>query len=226
MKKLIICLLILLSLFPLSGIKQVFGDSENQFKVITECNLYKEAKITYEEENGILLELSFGDVVNITGEPVKEEISGFYFYSASITRNEIEYQGYVITNFVTNIENIGLERNLDPNAKTLNKANIYTEKDENSKFILNGDEVVLEKYQGIKILDGYEKSKNFHQVMFEIEGNIYTGYIKTSDLLVEGYNATIIVVVFIFVLVGGIAISIFFTTRKKRKKQKVKEKNI
>jgi hypothetical protein len=219
-KLLIICLFILLSIIPFSGIKQVVADSENQFQVITKCNLYKEAKINYEEENGIVVQLFFGDVINVAGEPVKEENEDFYFYQASITKNGTEYNGYVIINFVTSVDNVGLERTLDPNAKTLNKANIYTAKDENEKFVLGDKEVVLDQYQGIKVLDGYDRSKNFHQIMFEVDGNIYTGYIKTSDLLVEGYNATTLVVVFIFILVAGIALSIFFTTRKKRKKQK------
>lgn len=223
-KLLIIVLFVLFSLFPLSGIEVVFGESEKQAKVTTECNLYKEAKLNYTEEEGIVLKLSFGEILNIVGEPIKDENSSFYFYFASITKNESEYVGYVITNFITNTTNSGLEKRLDPNAKTLNQSNIYNSKDENNKLVLDGKEVVLEQYQGIKILDGYDKSKNYHQIMFEIEGNIYTGYIKTSDLLVEGYNATIILVVFIFVLVTGIAISVFFTTRKKRKKILKKER--
>lgn len=201
-----------------------FGESEKQAKVTTECNLYKEAKLNYTEEEGIVLKLSFGEILSIVGEPIKDENSSFYFYFASITKNESEYQGYVITNFITSTTNSGLGKRLDPNAKTLNQSNIYNSKDENNKLILNGKEVVLEQYQGIKILDGYDKSKNYHQIMFEIEGNIYTGYIKTSDLLMEGYNATIILVIFIFVLVTGIAISVFFTTRKKRKKILKKER--
>ncbi|MDD4110394.1 MAG: hypothetical protein PHS54_02445, partial [Clostridia bacterium] len=82
------------------------------------------------------------------------------------------------------------------------------------------DEVNLERFEEIKIIDGYDRAKTFHEIMFEKEGIIYTGYIKTSDLLVEGYNPMFILAMFIFIIVFSIAISILFTTRKKRKKSK------
>lgn len=213
---LILCLILILGgIFSCQG--NIYADTQRQVKVINNCILYTNPKINYaEDETKIVLNLSFGEILTINGE--EEGESGFAFYHVSITKNDIEYSGYVISNFVTNIENSALKKTLDPNAKTLNQAQIYFSKDENNKLILNGREVVLERYEEIKIIDGYDKSKAFHKIMFEKNGEIYTGYIKTTDLLVEGFNATLISVIFIFVLVGATALSIYAATIKKRKK--------
>lgn len=217
-KTFLIIVILIFSFFPLYNLSGISADEERNVKVVTECNLYEEAKLNYSDDNGILLKLEFGETLKVRGEIIEGEDNDFYFYPVEITKNEQTYEGYVISNFVADETNIALERTLDPNAKTLNQAQIYSAPSENNKFVLAGKEVVLEKYEGIKILDGYDKSKEFHQIMFEIDGTVYTGYIKTSDLLIEGFNATIILVVFIFVLVALIAFSIWKTTQKKRRK--------
>lgn len=216
-KTLLIVLIMLFALFPFYNFNGVFAEEGKKVKVITECNLYKETKLNYAEDNGVLLKLEFGDILEITGESIKGEDNDFYFYPVLIIKSDVEQEGYVIVNFVT--DETSLEKKLDPNAKTLNLSQIYSTPKEEDKFRLEGKDVVLEKYVEIKIVDGYDKSKKFHQIMFEIDGTIYVGYIKTSDLLIEGFNATIILVVFIFVLVALIAFSIWKTTRKKRKRQ-------
>lgn len=216
---LILCLVVIASFAISFNQTQIYADTLNQVQVISDCNIYLSNKLDYAEEEGIILELSFGEILEITGSAVVGEDCDFTFYPVEITKDGNLYEGYVITNFVMSIENVALERTLDPNAKTINEAQIYFAENENSKLVINGEETILSQYEEVKIVDGYDKTKEFHKIMFEEDGVIYTGYIKTSDLLVEGFNATVISVVFIFVLVGSIVLSIYLTTRKKRKKQ-------
>lgn len=220
MKRILLTFIIILFIFsPIYNLDGVFSEENKQVKVITECNLYKEAKVNYTEDDGILLTLQLGEILEIKEEPIKGKDSEFYFYNILIRKDNHNYEGYVITNFVTST--MALKRNIDPNAKTLNQSQIYTLPKDDNKLSLAGENIVLERYKEIKIIDGYDKSKEFHQIMFEIDGEIYIGYIKTSDLLIEGFNASIVLVVFIFILVALIALSIWKTTRKKRKRQNV-----
>jgi hypothetical protein len=179
-----------------------------QVKIITGCNLYE----TADENSSVLEVLNFGDLLYVSGDKIEGENFSFY----PITKGETN--GFVISSFVMDTANTALKRTLDSNAKTLDQSQIYSTASEEDKILINGEEVVLEKFEEIKIIDGYNKSKEFHQILFEIDGEIYTGYIKTSKLLVEGVNSTLIIVIFALVIAGSIAFSIFWTTRKKRKR--------
>lgn len=207
----------------------VYAEQETVQVIVNSCNLYIDAKIDYSSEepetDGVILELSFGDILEKKSQELDaEDSSQFKFYWVSVTKNSIVYEGYIIANFVMSTDNVSLARTLDPNAKAIRETYVYSADNESNKLILNGEEVSLDQYQDIKIIDGYDAAKPFHKIMFEEEGVIYIGYIKTSDLLIEGFDGTLILVVFIVILVLSIASSIFFTTRKKRKKLRLKNK--
>lgn len=228
---LLFCLVIVTGLLVFFAQPTTAYAVNEKVQVITEtCKLYKSPKLDYSAEDpeadGVLLTLSFGDILSKNGsdEIAAEDLSGFYFYSVSIDKDGTNYEGYIIINFVMNASDLPLERKLDPNARTLRRANVYSNKSEENKLVLSGEEVVLEQYQDVKILDGYSAAKDFHEIMFELDGTIYRGYIKTSDLVVEGFDGTIILVVFILILVLSIAFSIYMTTRKKRKKLRSRNK--
>lgn len=221
MKKLFTILILLIFIFPLFNVGKVYAVEVNNFKVITECYLYEGSKLNYEEgETGIVATLSFGEIIRVYGEKIQGDDCSFQFYDAILERNGEFISGFVISDFVIDESITSLIKMLDPNAKTLNIASIFNSLDEEDKMLIGGDEIILERFEEIKIIDGYDRAKTFHEIMFEQEGIIYTGYIKTSDLLVKGYNPTFILAMFIFIIVFSIAISILFTTRKKRKKAK------
>lgn len=153
------------------------------------------------------------------GEKIIEGDKVFYFVKYG---NKERY--VLVENVVKADSNNSLTKKLDPNAKILNsKTKVYKSNSTKDILKIGGENVELSQYQEIKIVDGYDKNKAFHKIMFEQNGEILTGYVKTSDILVEGFNGTIILIVFIFVLVGSIVLSIVLATRKKRKKLKTKE---
>jgi hypothetical protein len=198
----------------------VFAEEETVKIAVDKCNLYLEPRIQYEpNENGIVLQLTLGEVLNLQGDKVAGiDECELYFYHAWIVKNEVRYDGYIISEFVMSTDNSSLKRTLDPNARALRNTKVYTSTNEADVMFLLGEEVNLLQYEDIKIIDGYNAGKAFHKIMFERNEIVYTGYIKTQDLLVEGFDGTIILVVFIFILVGSITLSIFLNTRKKRKK--------
>lgn len=218
MKRLLTILILLVLIIPTFQIKSIKAD-DNLFKVITECNLYESPKLNYEEETGIKTILNFGELLQINGQEEGEDCN-FLFYSVSIEKDGEILNGYVISYFVVDSNITSLTRILDPNAKILHITNVFNSPDVSDKMVLGEEEVVLQKLQDIKIIDGYDKSKVFHEIMFEQDGIIYTGYIKTSDLFVEGFNPTFILAVFIFIIAGSITFSILVSTMKKRRRQR------
>lgn len=217
----IVVIVLLIFIFPIFQIKSVKAE-DNTFKVITECSLYESPKLNYDEGTGIITTLNFGEILQVNGQEEGEDCD-FLFYSVSLEKNGENLNGYVISYFVVESNITSLARILDPNAKILKTTNVFNSPDVANKMILGENEVVLQQLQDIKIIDGYDKSKVFHKIMFEQDGAIYTGYIKTSDLFVEGVNPSFILAIFIFLIAVSIAFSILYSTIKKRKKLKKNE---
>ena len=194
--------------------QSVFAQDNCNLTVITNsCNIYEEPS----KESKILKQVYFGDTLIMLDEN--------FYVSGVLKFYKITYDGisgYVIANAVV-YDIHTLKKELDPNAKILKEdVNVYSANNdiEENKIKINGVEVLLKQYQEVKIIDGYDKKKEFTKIMFEYDGQILTGYIETNKLLVEGFNKNIILAIFIFILTASIIVSIILTTRKKRKKIK------
>lgn len=198
----------------------IFAEDFEDFKVkiITECKLYKSPNINLEDNLLLDESLLFGEELIVVGEEILGEDSIFVFYPIIYLKEDIEYQGYVIKNFVIKETNVYLNRKLDSNARIIKKTLVFVNKNEEEKLLIKGTEVFLQKDQEIRVIDNSDKI--YKKVMFSLDGNIYTGFIKGEDVVIEGFNSTIIIIIFVFFLAISIAVSIFFTTRKKRKKNK------
>lgn len=172
------------------------------------------------ETANVILTATFGDEFEVVGTAVTGELM---FFQVKIPNSETN--GWILKNAVSDANSSSLEKTLDPNAKILNEnVKVFsTEKLENgSEIIISGQPILLKQFQEVKVVGEYNKNNDSTKIMFEFDNQILTGYVKTSDLVVEGFNGTIILIVFIFILVASIVISIITTTRKKRKKNKNK----
>lgn len=222
--------LLILAIVPGLKISNVSAETtdEKKVKVVSDfCYLYyelsnlnscdeKNPRVEYGTELTLIKNETLGKEA---GEKIIEGDKVFYFVKYG---NQERY--VLVENVVKADSNNSLTKKLDPNAKILNsKTKVYKSNSTKDILKIGGENVELSQYQEIKIVDGYDKNKTFHKIMFEQNGEILTGYVKTSDILVEGFNGTIILIVFIFVLVGSIVLSIVLATRKKRKKLKTKE---
>lgn len=221
--------MLILAIVPGLKISNVSAETtdEKKVKVVSDfCYLYyklsnlnscsENIRVEYGTELTLIKNESLGKEA---GEKIIEGDKVFYFVKYG---NRERY--VLVENVVKADSNNSLTKKLDPNAKILNsKTKVYKSNSTKDILKIGGENVELSQYQEIKIVDGYDKNKAFHKIMFEQNGEILTGYVKTSDILVEGFNGTIILIVFIFVLVGSIVLSIVLATRKKRKKLKTKE---
>lgn len=222
--------LLILAIVPGLKISNVSAETtdEKKVKVVSDfCYLYlelsnlnscdeKNPRVEYGTELTLIKDENLGKEA---GEKIIEGDKVFYFVKYGTQKRYV-----LVENVVKADSNNSLTKKLDPNAKILNsKTKVYKSNSTKDILKIGGENVELSQYQEIKIVDGYDKNKAFHKIMFEQNGEILTGYVKTSDILVEGFNGTIILIVFIFVLVGSIVLSIVLATRKKRKKLKTKE---
>lgn len=188
-----------------------------QVKVVTDCLLYKDVEIKAESPLVFEKILSFGEVLTVTGKEVAGEDSEFVFYPVLYIDNEQEFNGFVIKNFVMREDASFLRNRLDPNAEVKKTAQIYFDKNDEAILQIKNENVVLEKSQKVKVIDNSDR--HYKKIMFELDSEIYVGYIKSENVIIEGFNSAIVSAVFIFILAGSIALSIFLTTRKKRKNQ-------
>lgn len=194
---------------------KIYAEEENKVKVISQgCYIYIEPNYNSEK----IEQLIYGDILVLKSKEIIKQGNFGYFNVA--TDEGIE--GFVLQNCVIDNSLKSLEKKLDPNAKILNN-NVFVyiteEVKEENKIKINGEVVQLKQYEEIKIINEYNKSKELQEILFERNGVIYNGYVKTSDLLVEGFNPVIILIIFIFLLIISIILSIVLTTRKKRKKK-------
>lgn len=220
MKKYFAALFFLFAVLCVPSLGAVSAEA-NQVKVISNsCSIFKEISTKSEK----LITISFGEILDlITSEKI---IDGELSYYHVRKNGKTPIEGYVLTNCVVTSEFSHIEKKLDPNSKILNpntKVYISAQEGEDNRVSVDGSLVELEQYEEVKIIDGYNKKKEFTKIMFEQNGVIYTGFVKTSNLVVDGFNATIILIVFVFLLVASIVLSIVLTTRKKRKKNKQKD---
>lgn len=218
MKKFLSVLFLLCLLLVPVGTKTVYAQSQTICVCANECSIFAEAA----SDSEVLFKATFGTEFELNSQEffISGELS---FYQIKLKEGGV---GYVLSNAASRAAS-SLKHGLDPNAKILNENtpvySVAVEAEENLLSI-NGEKIKLNQYQEVKIVDGYDKNKEFNQIMFEINGTIYTGFVKSSDLIVEGFNGTIILIIFIFILVASIILSIILTTRKKRKKAKNKAK--
>lgn len=220
----------MLSLVCFAPKTTVYAEENQTVEVVSNsCIVYQiETGKTFETINSLeelieLEKLNFGETVLKVDETIYE-----YKNQNSETINFLKVKtkngttGYVLANCVAFKEE-SLDIKLDTNAKiAAEKTFVYTTNESESKLTFNEEEVVLNRGQEIKIVDGYDNGKEFCEILFEYNNEIKTGFVRTSDVAVEGFNATIILIVFIFVLAASIIWAIYSATKKKRKKQKNK----
>lgn len=187
-----------------------------EIKIIYDCNLYKNVDLSTTDNLVLEEKLTFGEkLIVIDNEVEKDE---FVFYPVRYIKNNTEYEGYVIKNFTMIASNKSLGKKLDSNAKIIKETQVYLEED--MPFLIQGEEIFLKENQEVRVIDN--TNKKFKKIMFEINSEIYNGLVKSEDISIKGFNATIITIVFVFILATSIAVSIVLTTRKKRKKERKK----
>ena len=82
----------------------------------------------------------------------------------------------------------------------------------------NGNNIILQKDAGIKLLNGYDKKLEYTQIAFEYENEILTGYVKTENIKINGFNYFLLIAIFLIVIIFSTIIPIVVKNWKRKKK--------
>lgn len=221
-----VCLILLccLSIFP------IFGDiafaSANKIpakvKVVLPTYIYIENRVTSEicKKDGQNLQLDVNTVLIV--DKTYEDST---FYKVCL-ENVIEGKtgddyGFVLIAHVIDADKKSPEKKLDSNAKIKNDNSIvYLKNDTTNEY--DATSITLNKGTKVRILDGYDKKKEFTYISFyDSDNNIVSYYIKTKDLDVKGVNYSLIVGISSLTACVSV-ILILLGVKGKKKKNKVK----
>ncbi len=221
-----ICLILLLclSLFPIFGDIAFAGTNKipTKVSVVLPTYVYTENDIKSEiyKQNGQDLQLSVNTVliVNTTFEDST-------FYSVCL-ENVVEGKtsgdyGFVLIAHVIDADKKSPEKKLDSNAKIKNDNTIaYLKNGTTDEYSETG--ITLNKGTKVRILDGYDKKKEFTYISFyDNDNNIVSYYVKTKDLDVKGVNYSLIVgISSLTACVSVILILLGINGKKKKNKAK------
>lgn len=213
---LLIVLLLITAVYPSAKLAHA-SDIPTQVRVVAnQTYVYKQASVTSEI---VATKCVYGTVLNVKRwDSLAERFYEVYLNTLGDEFNE-EDTGYVLKAHVIDNAISSPKKLLDYNAVVKSENAVIYQKEQNA---FKETSINLIKDTKVRILDGYDKNKQFTYISFLNEdSDIVSYYIKTSDLYVKGINYSIITAVSIMITCL-IIISIFVGFSKKKK---IKQKN-
>lgn len=202
-------------LLPMIGQKTVYASEEPQkIKVVANQTIvYKEPSIT----SDILIEKCvYGTIFDVVSD---DAIDYKLFYKISVV-GLIEDQtitvGYVLKSHTLDNTISSPTKALDDNA-TIKTDNAVVYELVDQQYIAT--QKTLAKDTKIRVLDGYDSSKEYTHISFAENDTIVLYYVKTADVQVYGVNYSLIVAI-MTLITCACALSIVFGIKAKKKKKK------
>ena len=211
----IVFALVFCALFPLSKNTNIYAEEPTTVRVVAnQTDIYSAPNITSE----ILVSgIKQGIVLTVVSDAV---VDYKLFYKVSLDGYETsQTEGYVLKSHTLDTSITSPEKSLDDNAKIKNDNTIV--------YDLVGEEyvatdIILSKNEKIRILDGYDTSKEFTYISFIKDENIVSYYVKTENIEVVGINYTIIVAVMTLITCASVLSIVLGIKAKKKRKKKQK----
>lgn len=203
--------LILLSMLILSVTPLItFADNlPTQIRVIfNQTRIYSTNKLsgleTLEDVQSITIRMAYLHEVFI----VVDEIDDLYEIQLE------EQNGYILKISVIDNSLSSPEAILQTNAKTTTEVFAY---EKIGETYFKHEEITLQKDTRIRILDGYDKGKQYTLVSFEKENITYTYYVKTALIDPDGIDRTIILAITLILacVSGGLVLFKIFKPKRK-----------
>lgn len=212
MKK-IIYILLIICLCTFSN-KIVFAEGQDYVKVLySTVVVFSEPNIATASE---VTEVIYGTKFLLKDKNQIDGDDGLKYYLVELSNVENYTEGYILCSQVISIEYASPKRELSTNATLVNDANVYTHV--NSQYKDTG--VVLNAGEKIKLLDGYIKELEYTRIQYkDLDGDIFTAYVKTENIKVSGISRTTIGAIIIIVSTISLTL-VLFGIKGKRKKVK------
>lgn len=208
--------ILLLALFsfclPFMLGSSISAEIPNYVRVVyPQISVYSQTDINAEDTQIIAI-YKYNQILKTIGEEAVFGADGYEYYQVEISVSGYT-SGYVFKSQVVDQNSVSPAKKLKTNAQIATKCNIY---------LLNGNNYeqtsdVLEKGTAVKIISGYDKSKEFTQIQYENQnGDVVTAYVKTVNLKTSGVSRTLIGTIIIVVTTVSLVLLIFGIKGKKR----------
>lgn len=233
MKKFLIkaCLIFILcvSIIPCL-IQGVYCARPNKVKVVLSTYIYSEVYIDDELQKPTLT----NPIIQVDGKDFKLKVndelnvdtdfSDDMFYRVNLLNlvpgKTASDFGFVLISQTIDANNSSPVKKLDFNAKIKNDNSVIYTKNNAGEFVKT--EGTLNKNTEVRILDGYNKKKEFTYISYyDNNNNIISNYIKTTDLSVSGVNYSLIIGILSLISCISAILIVFGIKGKKRKKSKI-----
>lgn len=132
---------------------------------------------------------------------------------------KIEYNstiGYILTAYAMDFSISSPIINLDTNASLIRDSYVYEYNNEQHKYEIVED-IKLKANTRIKILSGYNLNKEYCKVSFQVDEEILTFYILTTNILTDGINSRTIIAITLIVVCITIFLILYSFFRGKKK---------
>ena len=188
------------------------------YRVCTDvCSIFIEPNSSLDETN-ILETKVYGDIIDIDPTEILDLTAGsnLKYYAVLEGTNIV---GYVLSTTVVKAGNSELKVNFQSNARLNSISDVY-ELFGNSYNLMEykNSTLKLEKNTEIKILNGYDKHTEYTQISFEYDNQILTGYVRTENIKISGFNYYFLIAIFLLVIIFSTVIPIVVKNWKKKKK--------
>ena len=206
-------------LLPMIGQKTVYASEEPQkIRVVANQTIvYKEPSIT----SDILIEKCvYGTIFDVVSD---DAIDYKLFYKVSVVglvEDQTITVGYVLKSHTLDSTISSPTKALDDNA-TIKTDNAVVYELVDQQYVAT--QKTLAKDTKIRVLDGYDSSKEYTHISFAENDTIVLYYVKTADVQVYGVNYSLIVAI-MTLITCACALSIVFGIKAKKKKKKKQAK--
>ena len=182
-----------------------------EYKVcVNQTSIFSAPDVTSE----IVETLFFNDIITISDEVVNDVNSNIKYFK--VIKND-EIFGYVISTTVSKNDRILYK--LQTNSKINKDSDVYILNDSNYEPLkINDLEIVLKSETEVRLLEKYNPQKEYLQIAFSYKDEILTGYVKTENISVSGFNYYFLIAIFLIVIIGSTVIPIVYKNWKKHKK--------
>lgn len=227
--KLCLILILCVSIFP-NLAQGVFCARPNKINVALMTYVYSEVYVDGELQKPTLT----NPIIQVDGKDFKLKVgtklnvdtnfSDDMFYRVCllniIPEKTLNDYGFVLISQTMKADASSPKKKLDFNAKIKNDNSIIYTKNNLGEFVETGK--TLNKDTKVRILDGYNKKKEFTYISFyDSNDDIVSYYIKTSDLSVNGVNYSLIIGIISLISCISVILIVFGIKGKKKKKRKV-----
>ena len=220
MKKIMILLLLVFALIiPFVGQKAIYASEEpEKVKVVADQTIvYKQPSIT---SDILIAKCEYGTVFDVISD---DSIDYKLFHKVSVVgmlEDETIQFGYILKAHTLDIQVTSPTKALDDNGVIRNDNAVVYELVDN-QYVQT--EKTLKKDTKIRVLDGYDSSKEYTFVSFLENDILVSYYVKTADVQVFGVNYSLIVAI-MTLITCACALSIVLGLKAKKKKKKKQAK--